>query len=240
MLVEVCANSLESALNAERAGADRIELCSELAVGGITPSYGLLKAVSEKISIPIRVLIRPRSGDFVYSKEEFEIIKNDIKVCAELEFEGIVVGMLRPNFNVDENRFMQLTELNHGLKTTFHRAFDLVSDPLRSLEWIQSIGIDTILTSGQQKTAVQGIDLLSDLHDMASNTCIMPGSGIHTSNAHLFKEKGFKVIHLSGVQMVQKLERQPKVGMNSPQMLSDVSLPISSLEIIQEVIRIVK
>lgn len=240
MLVEVCANSLESALNAERAGADRIELCSELAVGGVTPSYGLLKAVSEKISIPVRVLIRPRSGDFIYSDEDFEIIKNDIELCAELEFEGIVIGMLQSNNTIDENRFLELTELNHGLKITFHRAFDLVADPLWTLEWIQSMGIDTILTSGQQKSAVQGIDLLSDLHDMASSTFIMPGSGINASNARLFKEKGFKAIHLSAVQMIQKLQHQPKVGMNSPEMLSDVSLPISSLEIIQDIVRIVK
>lgn len=95
MLVEVCANSLESALNAEKAGANRIELCSELAVGGVTPSYGVLKAVREKISIPVRVLIRPRSGDFTYSDEEFNIMKNDIELCVEMGFDGIVSGVLK-------------------------------------------------------------------------------------------------------------------------------------------------
>jgi len=240
MLVEVCANSLESAVNAEKAGADRIELCSELAVGGITPSYGLLKAVCEKISVPVRVLIRPRSGDFTYSDDEFNSMQKDIKLCAEMGFEGMVIGLLHSNFTIDEKRIEILCEIGHNLKTTFHRAFDWIPDPLCGLEWIQSRGVDTILTSGQQKTAVNGINLLSDLHNKASGTVIMPGSGIHVRNAHLFKEKGFKAIHLSGVQMIQKLQDQPKVPMNSPYMLSDDSVPISDFEVIREVVKAVK
>ena len=153
MIVEVCANSLESALNAEKAGADRIELCSELAVGGITPSYGLLKAVSEKISIPVRVLIRPRSGDFTYSDAEFEIIKKDIELCRGMEFDGIVLGMLHTNFVFDENRHHDVGMLCGNLKTTFHRAFDWVTDPFWALQWLEAFGVDAILTSGQQKTA---------------------------------------------------------------------------------------
>lgn len=240
MLVEVCANSLQSALNAEKAGADRIELCSELAVGGITPSYGLLKEVSEKISIPVRVLIRPRSGDFTYADEEFEIMKRNIKLCSEMGYEGIVIGMLHANFDFDENRFRELGEMNHGLKTTFHRAFDWVSDPLRGLEWVERLGFDAILTSGQQKTAVEGLALLSKLNKNASSSTIMPGSGINASNARLFKEMGFKAIHLSGVKMKQKLYEDPKVPMNSPKMLSDDSIPISDFEAIREVVRSVK
>ncbi len=240
MLVEVCANSLESARNAENAGADRIELCSELAVGGITPSYGLMKAVSEKISIPVRVLIRPRSGDFTYSDDEFEIMKSDIKICSEMGFEGIVVGMLHANFVFDENRFWELGEMNHGLKTTFHRAFDWVPDPFWGLEWIESMGVDTLLTSGHQKTAIEGIELLSNLQERATATTIMPGSGINASNAQRFKEKGFQALHLSGVKMHQKLYENPNISMNSTHMLSDDSIPISNFENIQEVIRSVK
>lgn len=240
MLVEVCANSLQSAMNAEKAGADRIELCSELAVGGITPSYGLLKAVRDKISIPVRVLIRPRSGDFTYSDDEFDIMKSDIKLCSEMGFEGIVLGMLRANFTIDENRFLELGEMNHGLKTTFHRAFDWLPDPFRALELIERMGIDTILTSGQQGTAQKGIDLLYQLHEKAASSLIMPGSGLNATNVQLFKKKGFKAIHLSGVKMCRKLDENPKVPMNSPKMLSDDYIPISDLETIQEVIRIVK
>jgi len=240
MLVEVCANSLQSAINAEKAGADRIELCSELAVGGITPSYGLLKAVSDKISIPTRVLIRPRSGDFTYSDDEFEIMKSNIKLCAEMGFDGIVLGILHPNFVLDENRFGDLSEMNHGLKMTFHRAFDWLSDPISALEWIESSGVDTILSSGQKKTAFDGIDLLAELHEKSQDLTIMPGSGINLSNAHLFKERGFKAIHLSAVQMQQKLYENPKVSMNSPKMLSDEAIPISHFETIQKIVKAVK
>jgi len=240
MIVEVCANSLESALNAEKAGADRIELCSELAVGGITPSYGLLKAVSEKISIPVRVLIRPRSGDFTYSVEEFAIIQKDIELCSEMEFDGIVLGMLHPNFVFDENRHHQIALSCGNLKVTFHRAFDWVTDPFWALQWLDSFGVDAILSSGQQKTAVEGIDLLSELNEKAVNTVIMPGSGINMNNAHLFKKRGFQAIHLSAVKMNQKLYEDPKVGMNSPHMLSDDSIPISHFETIQEVVKAVK
>ncbi len=240
MLVEVCANSLESARNAEKAGADRIELCSELAVGGITPSYGLLKAVSEKISIPVRVLIRPRSGDFTYSEEELEIMKKNIKLCSELGFHGVVSGVLQSNFILDQNRTAELMDAAGTMKFTFHRAFDWVSDPFSALQSLEGLGVDTVLTSGQEEKAEAGIDLLSQLHRAALQTIIMPGSGINTVNAQLFKKKGFKIIHLSAVQMNQKLQNEPKVGMNSSAMLSDVSQPISHFETIQKIVNAVK
>ncbi len=240
MIVEVCANSLESALNAEKAGADRIELCSELAVGGITPSYGLLKSVSEKISIPVRVLIRPRSGNFTYSEEEFEIIKMDIGLCREIGFDGIVLGMLHTNFAFDEKKYDEIARLCGNLKTTFHRAFDWVIDPFEVLHWLDAFGVDTILSSGQQRTATEGIDLLCGLNEKAVNTIIMPGGGINVENVHLFKERGFKAIHLSGVKMNRKLFEGPKVGMNSPNLLSDDSVPISHFETIQKIVNAIK
>lgn len=240
MLVEVCANSLESALNAERAGADRIELCSELAVGGITPSHGLLKVVREKVSIPVRVLIRPRSGDFTYSDDELDIMKRDIKFCSDLGYEGIVSGVLRSNFLVDEHHTKVLMEAASDLKFTFHRAFDWVQNPLEALDILQNMGVDTLLTSGQQKCALEGAELLEELQKHASNCTIMPGSGINTDNAHTFKEKGFRAIHLSGVKMNKRLKTKPTVGMNSPKMLSDDSVPISNFETVQAVIKAVK
>lgn len=240
MLVEVCANSLESAQNAEKAGVDRIELCCELAVGGITPSYGLLKAVSEKISIPVRVLIRPRSGDFTYSDDEFEIMKSNIKLCAEMGFEGVVVGVLKTDFELDENRLHELVAMGHGLQMTFHRAFDWLPHPLSTIGTLEKLGIDTVLTSGQQPRAVSGLDLLTELHQNTVSTTIMPGAGINRTNAHLFKAKGFKAIHLSGVQMQRTIADTPKVPMNSPKLLSDSALPISNFETLQEVVRSVK
>ncbi|KAG1657605.1 Copper homeostasis protein CutC [Nymphon striatum] len=240
MLVEVCSNSLQSAINAEKAGADRIELCSELAVGGITPSYGLLKAVREKITIPVRVLIRPRSGDFTYSDDEFEIIKTNIAVCKELGFQGVVSGALQSDFTLDVDRTKELVDATKGLHFTFHRAFDWVKHPKETLEILEDIGVDTILTSGQQKKALDGIDLLSELNESSSNIIVMPGSGINSENAHMFKEKGFKAIHFSAVQMQQKLQENPMVGMNSANMLSDDFLPISHFETIQKIVRAVK
>ena len=134
MLVEVCANSLESALNAQKGGADRIELCSELGVGGITPSYGLLKMVKERLSVPVHVLIRPRAGDFSYSEMEFELMRRNIALCVDLGFEGIVSGILHRDFSLDEERTGALIEASGSLSFTFHRAFDWVNDP--SGPWI--------------------------------------------------------------------------------------------------------
>ena len=240
MIVEVCANSLESAINAEKAGADRIELCAELAVGGLTPSYGLLKAVIDRISIPVRVLIRPRSGDFTYSEIEFEVMVKDIELCRELGFEGIVVGFLTPDFILDKDRFEDLLQRTNQLKVTFHRAFDWVADPFKTLEWLDGLGVDTLLSSGQQTTALEGMDLLAQLKRKASKTVIMPGSGINIHNAQHFKEKGFEAIHLSGTRRHRKLNETPKVTMNSPHLLSDDSIAISDFEIIQEIVKKVK
>ena len=130
MIIEVCTNSYESALNAQKAGADRIELCSELAVGGITPSHGLIQKVIEDLSININVLIRPRSGDFTFSTTEFEVIKKDIQWCKELGCNGIVSGVLNADNTVDIKRTKELVDLAKPLSFSFHRAFDWVKDPL--------------------------------------------------------------------------------------------------------------
>ncbi len=240
MIVEVCANSLESAINAEKAGASRIELCSELAVGGITPSYGLLKMVSEEISIPVRVLIRPRSGDFSYSDAEFEIMKRDIELCAEIGFEGVVLGLLLPDFSLDESRLSVLRAIDPRLNMTFHRAFDWVSKPEEAMPIIENLGFDTILSSGQENKAINGVNLLSKLHQTAKQLTIMPGSGVNLETIQSFKEIGFHAIHLSAVQMNQKLAQRPKVPMNSASMLSDDAVPISNLEVIRQIVETVK
>src|SRR5690606_19728280 len=147
MLVEVCANSLQSALNAQMAGADRIELCSELGVGGITPSVGLIQSVKKELSIPIHVLIRPRSGHFTYSDSEFEVMKADILACSELGVDGIVAGILMDDFSVDVERNQELLKLAEPMHFTFHRAFDWVLDPVDALKQLERMGIGTVLTS---------------------------------------------------------------------------------------------
>lgn len=240
MLVEVCANSLESALNAQKAGADRIELCSELAVGGITPSYGLLKLIREQISIPVHVLIRPRSGDFTYSDLEFEIMMNDISLCVELGFDGIVSGVLDKDFGLDVKRTEDLVKASANLNFTFHRAFDWLYEPLRTLGLLEDIGVDYILTSGQKKSAVEGVKLLQELNGRASNIVVMPGSGINDNNAAVFKEKGFKAVHLSGTKLQQTLLEDPFVSMNSLSFMNDDKIAVTSTETIKAVVDKVK
>lgn len=240
MLIEVCANSLQSALNAEQAGAHRIELCSELAVGGITPSYGLLKAVREQVSIPVHVLIRPRSGDFTYSAAEFEIMKTDIETCVDLGFDGIVSGILKSDFSLDADRTKLLVEASGKLKFTFHRAFDWVQNPLEAMATLEHLEVDTILTSGQQPAAEDGIAFLQKLHQSASTICIMPGGGIRPDNIHLFQEMGFRAAHLSGSKFLKTSNTSSKISMNNSVFLKDGEITVSDLRTIRAVVNAVK
>ena len=196
MVVEICANSFRSAQNAEMAGADRIELCTELATGGLTPSYGLLKQVVSKLSIPVHVLIRPRGGDFNYSNEDFEIMKQDISLCQKLPCQGIVSGVLHADMTIDLERTKELVELTRPLSFTFHRAFDSVPNPLKALTELEKIGVERLLTSGQQSTAVEGLPLLQELQENFSGN-IIPAAGINTKNISRFKTSIFKEIHFS-------------------------------------------
>ena len=198
MLLEVCANSYQSAKNAQKAGAKRIELCQELSVGGITPSYGLLKQVIENLEIKTFVLIRPRSGDFVYSNAEFEIMKNDIQICKDLGCRGIVSGVLNSDKSIDIKRTKALVELSKPLPFTFHRAFDEVANPKRALEQLIDLDVKRVLTSGQHSSAEQGLDLLKELNEIADNRIIiLAGSGISADNTYQFKSIGLKEIHAS-------------------------------------------
>ncbi|HMB62198.1 MAG TPA: copper homeostasis protein CutC [Eudoraea sp.] len=240
MLVEVCANSLESARVAEKSGADRIELCSELAVGGITPSFGLLKKVKEALSIPVHVLIRPRSGGFTYSALEFEIMKEDIGLCRDMGFQGIVAGVLHSDFTLDEVRTRELVQLAGDLAFTFHRAMDWVKNPLLTLSKLEEMGVGCILSSGGQGRAVDGLPVLESLNKKNSRCTIMPGGGINEHNVATFKNKGFKAVHLSGTKFHRSLGRIPPVPMNAPAFLREDSVAISNQEVLRKIVQIVK
>lgn len=240
MLVEVCANSIESAMNAQKAGADRIELCSELAVGGITPSYGLLKRARENLKIPVHVLIRPRSGDFAYSDEEFHVMKENIALCVEMGFDGIVSGLLHTDFTLDVERTKELIDLSGSLKFTFHRAFDWVSNPLSTMKQLEDLGVDYILSSGQQNSALLGMVLLTELNKETTSCSIMPGGGINADNVKLFKKNGFGVVHLSAAKFTERFDIGPKVSMNTPSFLSDQGVFISNIDAIKNVLKEVK
>ncbi len=203
MKLEICANSYQSALNAQKAGAHRIELCSELSVGGITPSYGLIKQVIDTLSIAVFVLIRPRSGNFTYSEEEFDIMKHDIQLCKNLGCAGIVSGVLNKDNTIDIERTQELIELSKPLEFTFHRAFDCVENPQEALEQLINLGVERVLTSGLEASAEKGLELLKQLKEHVNGRItILPGSGINLQNAKLFKDAGFLEIHLSASKVV--------------------------------------
>ena len=240
MIVEVCANSLQSALNAEQAGADRLEVCIELGVGGITPSYGMLEELKKLISIPMHVLMRPRSGDFTYSTSEFAVMLRDIAVCRDLGYEGIVSGVLKQDYTLDIDRTEQLYKVSEGMQFTFHRAFDWVADPMNTLKTLEAMGLDNILTSGQAKSASEGLSLLKKLLRVAERVNIIPAGGIRPDNALLFKESGFKVIHLSGVRLIRTLGEKPMIEMNSKALLKEENIAITDGDLIKELIKTVK
>lgn len=231
MKLEICANSLQSAMNAQIAGADRIELCSELSVGGVTPSLGLLKSVKEKIAIPVHVLIRPRSGDFNYSVEEFEQMKTNIQLCKDLGFAGIVSGILHEDETIDMERTAALIEISRPLSFTFHRAFDCIPNPEETLEKLIQLKVDRILTSGQKDKAVDGLELLKRLKSKAKDKLIiLPGSGIRPSNAAVFAEAGFEEIHTSASVSVES---------KSP-FFDTTEQTVSDFETISEIVSIIR
>lgn len=162
-ILEVCVDSVESAVSAARGGATRLELCANLVIGGTSPDEDLFRMVRERVDIPVRVLLRPRFGDFLYSEEEFELLRRQVRRFAALGADGIVIGMLRPDGTLDEARMAELISLAGGCGVTLHRAFDVCRDPLEALDAAGRLGVDTILTSGQQASCAQGSELLREL-----------------------------------------------------------------------------
>ena len=194
MIIEVCAESYEHALKAEKAGADRIELCKDLHLDGLTPDYESAKKTIDSLNIPVYILIRPIEGDFIYSNEEFELMKMDIIKFKEMGCKGIVSGVLNDDNSIDIERTKELVELSRPLEFTFHRAFDLVSDPFEEIENLIEIGVTRILTSGQKHKAIEGLELLEEFKNISKNRIlIMPGSGI--SNMNFMKFNSFNEIH---------------------------------------------
>ena len=239
MNLEICCNSYQSAINAENAGAHRIELCTELAVGGITPSYGLIKQVISTLKIPVYVLIRPRSGNFTYSDDEFNIMKQDIQICRELGCQGIVSGILNADNTIDIERTQKLIILSKPLSFTFHRAFDWVINPFEALKRLKKLEVDRILTSGQNTAAEKGIERLKELKEKANNCLsIMPGGGINSENALLFKKAGFHEIHCSASTLNQVSE-VPKVPMNYQKLFDERIIAYSDIDKIKTILNII-
>ncbi len=197
ILIEVCVDSVASAIAAERGGAQRIELCSDLVEGGVTPSFGVLGVVRSKVSIGVHPIIRPRPGDFCYSDEEFDIMRRDIEVAKSEGADGVVLGILSSDGHVDVERTRELVELARPLSVTFHRAFDVSADLFLALEAVCATGANRLLTSGGEQECLQGVDTIAQLVKAShGRITIMAGGRIGLNNAVTIIERtGVTEIH---------------------------------------------
>lgn len=198
-IIEIATTDYSTTRSAVEGGADRIELCAALTEGGITPSYGTIRQCREDFSVALFPIIRPRSGDFLYTEEEFKTMLYDVKLCKDLGCDGVVVGLLQRDGAIDLHRTERLVQLAYPMEVTFHRAFDRCRDPFDALEGLIKIGCQRILTSGQQPAAPEGIDLIAQLVKAAGEQIlIMPGSGVRPENIRELAEKtGAREFHAS-------------------------------------------
>jgi copper homeostasis protein len=206
-------------MSAERGGAARVELCGSLMEGGITPSAGLIEITRAAVSLPVHVMIRPRGGDFLYDAHEFDVMRRDIALAKRLGADGVVLGILDVDGNVDVVRTRELVDLARPLAVTFHRAFDMTADLFRALEDVSAIGADRLLTSGGEQSSLQAAATIAELIDRARHGIIvMPGSGIKPENVRAFlQQTGAKEIHVGLRSAVPSamLRRNPRVAMGT-------------------------
>ena len=242
MIIEIAVFSLEAAITAFNAGAQRIELCSAPAEGGLTPSAATMRLARKYVKIPIHVMIRPREGDFCYSAREFEAMLLDIAAAKMVGMEGVVAGVLNPDGSVDEKRTAILVDAAAPMNVTFHRAFDMTKDQDEALEAIIYAGCARILTSGGQQTAPQGIEKLAELVKKAGDRIsIMPGSGVNVDNIkHIAEITGAKEIHLSARSFVPgKMKfRQPLVTMGGTVTIPDYELQLPDDKAIRDILKL--
>lgn len=197
--LEICVGSIESVLAARKGGAERVELCAALEVGGITPSAGLIAAAREVPDLKLHVLIRPRGGDFLYDAHEARCMEHDIRLCRTLGADGVVIGALTAEGDVDVALCRRLVQAAEGMSITFHRAFDMCREPYRALEEIIGLGCHRLLTSGQAATALEGADIIKQLKTrVAGRLILMPGCGVSSTNAaEILRATGTTEIHAS-------------------------------------------
>ena len=239
---EICSGSLQSALNAQDAGAGRVELCSALSLGGITPSYGFIELARKRLDIDINVLIRPRQGDFLYDSEEIAVMIKDIMACAKIGVNGVVIGALDPFGNVDMDacRAMVAVAKHHGLSVTFHRAIDRSCNIMVALEDVISLGADRILSSGGKPTAYEGMETLAKMNAAAAGrVIIMPGGGVNAENIRQILEgTGAQEIHFSGSQTIQsEMVYREGVSFTPDSLGGDFTRTESSAEKIRQMIQ---
>jgi len=229
VVVEACVESLEGALAAQQLGVGRVELCMGMAEGGTTPSLGMIELARERLRIPVHIMIRPRGGDFCYSDLELETMRRDIQRARRVGIDGIVIGVLCEDGTVDELRMRFLLEEIGPMNVTFHRAFDMTRDPHEALQTLFDLRVSRILTSGQQPSVLEGLELIRDLVVRAENRLIvMPGGGVCDDNVEeILARTGAREIHIraSGVRESPMQFRNPRLTLSSPVRPHDYQLP---------------
>ena len=228
MILEVCVDSVESAVNAELGGADRIELCGDLIVGGVTPSLALYERIREKTELPIHVLLRPRFGDFLYSEEELEVLIRQAKMFAEAGADNLVIGCLTPEGRLDLEAMKRIIDAADGTPVNLHRAFDMCRDLGEALEDAKTLGVVSILTSGGVASAKEGAKVLDELKKNAGDIDIMAGAGMNAQNIKfMLNTTSITSFHMSGKKVLESnmQYRNPNVNMGLP--------TLSEYEIIQ-------
>lgn len=236
--LEVCADSVESVLAAERGGANRIELCQNLVIGGTTPSPALFREIRRFSDIRIHILIRPRYGDFCYTEHEFSIMKEEIRTFRKLGAQGIVIGILKPDGTLDVERMRELIQEAGEMSVTLHRAFDVCANPYEALEQAVDLGVNTILTSGQRNKCTEGVDLLKELEVRSRGRIeIQAGAGVDAAAIReLFPKTNIHAYHMSGKIVLDSAMKYRKEGvsMGMPS-LSEFDLIRTDENLIREV-----
>ncbi len=239
--VEICVDSVESAVAAQAGGAHRIELCDNLMEGGTTPSAGAIEIARKFLDIKLHVIIRPRGGDFLYSDTEFTIMKRDIAAAKTLGADGVVIGILDATGEIDTKRTAELTELSRPMSVTFHRAFDVCRDPFKAIDELAAIGVDRILTSGQEATAVEGMDLIADLVKHAGERItIMACGNLNERNiSKVITATGVREVHFTAFGEIgsEMRYRNDRVFMGGTLRPPEYSRSVTSSDIVQRVIK---
>nr|WP_276576026.1 copper homeostasis protein CutC [Oceanirhabdus seepicola] len=244
MKLEICTDSMASAIIAEKGGANRIELCSGLVIGGLTPSYSLIEMCKNNLNIDINVLIRPRAGDFLYDEYEIETMIKDIEVCRKLGVNGIVVGVLDKNGKIDTELMRRLIASACKMEITFHRAIDMCDNLEAAIKELILLNVDRILTSGGEKNSMDGVKSIRRLVDISRGEIeVMAGGGIGAHNIkEIIKETGCHSIHMSAKECIQSdmIYRKKSVAMGIPGIMSEYEIYRSNLEEIKKTLSIVR
>lgn len=223
-------------MNAEKGGANRIELCDNLWEGGTTPSMGTIELSKKNLSIPVFVLVRPRGGDFVYSDIEFDLMKRDILWAKTLGIYGIVSGVLKPDATIDRKRTAELIDLANPLPFTFHRAFDLTPNPIESLNILIELGVQRVLTSGLHENVDAGLSTLEDMVKHANDKItILPGGGVNEHNILKLKDIGCKEFHFSAkAEFNDSMQDKPGIPMNGSKDIPESKLIMTDPEVVKK------